>query len=59
MSASHGKPFLIDTLAIVGVGLIGGSFAAALKKAGAVRRVIGAGRRPENLRKARLSRFCL
>ncbi len=52
MSASHGKPFLIDTLAIVGVGLIGGSFAAALKKAGAVRRVIGAGRRPENLRKA-------
>lgn len=52
MSASDGKPFLIDTLAIVGVGLIGGSFAAALKKAGVVRRVIGAGRRPENLQKA-------
>lgn len=52
MSASDGKPVLIDTLAIVGVGLIGGSFAAALKKAGVVRRVIGAGRRPENLQKA-------
>jgi len=52
MSAPDGKPVLIDTLAIVGVGLIGGSFAAALKKAGVVRRVIGAGRRPENLQKA-------
>ena len=53
MNVPDGKPFLIDTLAIVGVGLIGGSFAAALKKAGVVRRVIGAGRRPENLQKAR------
>jgi len=52
MSASNGKPCLIDTLAIVGVGLIGGSFASALKKAGVVKRVIGAGRRPENLQKA-------
>lgn len=52
MSASVSKPFLIDTLAIVGVGLIGGSFACALKKSGVVRRVIGAGRRPENLQKA-------
>ena len=52
MNVPDGKPFLIDTLAIVGVGLIGGSFAAALKKAGVVRRVIGAGRRPENLQKA-------
>lgn len=52
MSDVDGKPVLIDTLAIVGVGLIGGSFAAALKQAGAVRRVIGAGRRPENLQKA-------
>ena len=52
MSASDGKLVLVDTLAIVGVGLIGGSFAAALKRAGVVRRVIGAGRRPENLQKA-------
>jgi len=37
---------LIDTLVVVGVGLIGGSFARALKKAGAVRRVIGIERSP-------------
>lgn len=49
MSELEGNPFLIDTLTIVGVGLIGGSFAAALKQAGLVRRVIGSGRRPENL----------
>lgn len=52
MSDLDGNPFLIDTLAIVGVGLIGGSFAAALKQAGVVKRVIGTGRRPENLQKA-------
>lgn len=52
MSDLDGTPFLIDTLAIVGVGLIGGSFAAALKRAGVVKRVIGTGRRPENLQKA-------
>ncbi len=52
MSDLDGNPFLIDTLAIVGVGLIGGSFAAALKRAGVVKRVIGTGRRPENLQKA-------
>ncbi len=52
MSDLDGNPFLIDTLAIVGVGLLGGSFAAALKRAGVVKRVIGTGRRPENLQKA-------
>ena len=39
----------IERLAVVGIGLIGGSFAAALKRAGAVRRVIGIGRRRANL----------
>jgi len=39
----------INTLAVIGVGLIGGSFAAACRKAGIVSRVIGAGRRPETL----------
>src|SRR4051812_3121997 len=39
----------IGTLAIIGVGLIGGSFSLALKKAGLVRRVIGVGRSRENL----------
>lgn len=42
----------IDTLAVIGVGLIGGSFALALKAAGAVRRVIGVGRDPANVRRA-------
>jgi prephenate dehydrogenase len=42
----------IDTLAIIGVGLIGGSFALALKAAGAVGRVIGVGRDPANIRRA-------
>jgi prephenate dehydrogenase len=43
----------IDTLAIVGVGLIGGSFALALKAAGAVREVIGIGRNAASLVRAR------
>jgi prephenate dehydrogenase len=39
-------------LAVIGVGLIGGSFAAALKQAGAVARVAGAGRSRANLERA-------
>ena len=39
----------IDRLAIIGVGLIGGSFALALKQAGAVREVLGVGRSAANL----------
>jgi len=42
----------LNTLAVVGVGLIGGSFASALKSAGAVRRVIGVGRSHANLQRA-------
>ena len=44
---------IIDKLAIVGVGLIGGSFALALKQAGAVREVLGVGRSPARLTVAR------
>ena len=44
---------IIDTLAIVGAGLIGGSFALALKHAGAVREVLGVGRNPARLTVAR------
>lgn len=44
-------PF-IQRLCIIGVGLIGGSLARALKQAGAVAEVIGAGRRAEPLRTA-------
>jgi prephenate dehydrogenase len=39
----------IGTLAVIGVGLIGGSFSLALKRAGMVRRVIGVGRTRANL----------
>lgn len=42
----------LSKLTIVGVGLIGGSFALALKAAAAVRHVVGVGRSPENLQTA-------
>ena len=42
----------IDKLVIVGVGLIGGSFALALKAAGAVGRVVGVGRGEANIARA-------
>ena len=44
---------VIDNLLVVGVGLIGGSLALALKRDGAVRCVTGYGRRPESLEQAR------
>ncbi|HEX7750529.1 MAG TPA: prephenate dehydrogenase/arogenate dehydrogenase family protein [Bordetella sp.] len=43
----------IAVLAVVGVGLIGGSFAAALRRAGQVGRVLGVGRDPKSLERAR------
>lgn len=42
----------IKKLVIIGVGLIGGSFALALKKAGAVKHVVGLGRTRKNLNAA-------
>jgi prephenate dehydrogenase len=42
----------IGRLVVCGVGLIGGSFAAALKRAGQVGEVVGMGRRPESKREA-------
>lgn len=45
--------FFIERLGIVGVGLIGGSLARALKEAGAVGEVVGFGRDPAHLKKAR------
>ncbi len=44
--------FYIDKLAVVGVGLIGGSLALALKEAGAVGHVVGVGRGLSNLETA-------
>lgn len=43
----------LDTLAIVGVGLLGGSVAAAARRNGLVRRVVGIGRNRERLEAAR------
>lgn len=45
------KP-LIRKLVVIGVGLIGGSFAAALKQAGQVGQVVGVGRNAENMQTA-------
>ncbi len=42
----------INRLLIIGVGLIGGSLALALRKAGVVREIVGAGRSEKNLIKA-------
>lgn len=47
------KQHAIPVLAVVGVGLIGGSFAAALKAAGAVGHVIGVGRQEYTLQQAK------
>lgn len=44
---------IVDHLALVGTGLIGGSFALALKQAGAVGEVLGVGRNPARLTVAR------
>jgi len=43
---------IIDRLAIIGVGLIGGSLARALREAGAVKKVVGIGRSRTNLEEA-------
>ncbi|MCK0512222.1 prephenate dehydrogenase [Aromatoleum buckelii] len=44
--------FMIDKLVVCGVGLIGGSFALALRRAGLVRRIVGIGRSPASLARA-------
>lgn len=53
MPAKTSEPFFIPTLAVIGVGLIGGSLAAALKKSRSAGKVIGVGRKRENLEIAR------
>lgn len=50
--AAASSPVLVGVLAVVGVGLIGGSFAAALRKHGAVGRVLGVGRQTRTLERA-------
>ena len=46
------RKYVIPVLAVAGVGLIGGSFCAALRRAGQVGRVIGVGRNPASLARA-------
>ncbi|HUQ72639.1 MAG TPA: prephenate dehydrogenase [Planctomycetaceae bacterium] len=52
MPATAPEP-LEDTLAIVGVGLIGGSIAAAARRRGLARRILGVGRNRQRLEQAR------
>lgn len=54
MKASMSTPSapLVPVLAVVGVGLIGGSFAAALRESGSVGQVLGVGRDPASLARA-------
>jgi prephenate dehydrogenase len=49
---SAGNDIVLNKIVIFGVGLIGGSFARALKKAGAVRTVVGMGRSAASLARA-------
>ncbi len=42
----------LNKLVIIGVGLIGGSFALSLRQAGIVRHITGVGRSPENMQRA-------
>ena len=46
---------LFERVAVIGVGLIGGSFALALKQAKACGHVVGVGRNPANLQASRWS----
>lgn len=50
--ADMNKPVIINNLCIIGTGLIGGSLCLALKQAGIVKNIIGAGRSKETLEKA-------
>ena len=54
MSDNANGNFIFDTIAIVGVGLIGGSLGMAAKKRGLARRVIGIGRTEQKLMRAKI-----
>jgi prephenate dehydrogenase len=50
---SGASPFHVGVLAVVGVGLIGGSLAAALRARGAAGKILGVGRDPRSLARAK------
>ncbi|WP_261172445.1 prephenate dehydrogenase/arogenate dehydrogenase family protein, partial [Bordetella pertussis] len=52
-NSANGQGPLVPVLAVAGVGLIGGSFAAALRHAGQVGTILGVGRNPASLARAR------
>ena len=52
MNSVKEKQFHVQTLAVIGVGMIGGSLSLALKQRGLVSKVIGVGRSRANLQKA-------
>ena len=54
MPHNDNSKHIFDTIAIVGVGLIGGSLGMAAKKHGIVRRVIGVGRSEQKLMRAQI-----
>ncbi|MBC8008038.1 MAG: prephenate dehydrogenase/arogenate dehydrogenase family protein, partial [Prolixibacteraceae bacterium] len=51
-SVPYLSEFSCDRLVVIGVGLIGGSVAAALRRAGKVRRIVGVGRGRANIERA-------
>jgi prephenate dehydrogenase len=53
MSNDLNNPVIIPSLTIIGVGLIGGSFARAVRDAGLVQHICGCGRNKANLEKAK------
>lgn len=54
MPAENSSTVLFDTVAIVGVGLIGGSLGMAARRKGVARRVIGIGRAEQRLMRAKI-----
>ena len=48
---------MFNQLGVIGCGLMGGSFALALKRAGLVKRVIGYSKSPSTTEKVRLTRL--
>ena len=53
MAADRAAPLVFEQLGVIGCGLLGGSFALALKRAGLVRRVVGYSKSPSTTDKAR------
>ena len=51
------NPYLFNTIGIIGVGLLGGSIAAAARRRNLTKTVLGAGRNPSRMRAAHTVRL--